>query len=562
MPWFVEAVSPRSSRTSRLILAVVPVAFLGVFFVWPTWTIVRTGLAADGVWGFGVVADVVADPSLRRVAWFTLWQAVVSTIACMALGLPAAWVFARFRFRGRDLAWAALLVPFVLPTVVVGAAWLALLGPDGLGGLGPDLRATWVAVVIAHVYFNLAVVIRVVGGFWSQLDPRLGDAARLLGASRWRAWREVTLPLLWPSIGSAASIVFLFCFTSFGAVVILGGVRQRTIEVEIFSQVRGLHLDVAAVLAVAQIVAVVVLLALWRRVQVRTSGAVTLLDPARTGRSPRGWPERVLVAAVGVVLVVFLGAPLTVLAWRSVATPDGLGLDFYRALGSAGRGATSFVPPVEAVRNSLAFAAVAAALATTIGGLAALAVARRPGAHAGPVTDRFVQRWLDTALLLPLGTSAVTVGLGLFLALDRPPIDLRSSPLLVPIAHALVATPFVVRALVPVLERLDPRPREAARLLGASPWQAWRVADSPAVLRGFVVAAGFAFAVSLGEFGATVFLARADWPTMPIVIERALGRPGTLNTGQAMALATVLMVLTTAVIVVLERLRPSRGALL
>ena len=118
------------------------------------------------------------------------------------------------------------------------------------------------------------------------------------------------------------------------------------------------------------------------------------------------------------------------------------------------------------------------------------------------------------------------LGLGFLIAFDTPPLDFRAAPWLVPVAQALVAIPFVVRIVAPTLRSIDPRQREAAALLGASPGRVRREIDLPIVSRALAVAAGFAFAISLGEFGATVFLARPDRPTLPVAIFRFLGRPG------------------------------------
>ena len=158
--------------------------------------------------------------------------------------------------------------------------------------------------------------------------------------------------------------------------------------------------------------------------------------------------------------------------------------------------------------------------------------------------------------MLPLGTSAVTVGFGFLIALDTP-VDLRASPWLVPIAQAVVALPFVVRTMTPVLRSIDPRLREAAALLGASPARGWREVDLPLVRRAVLVAAAFAFAISLGEFGATTVIARADAPTVPVAIARLLGRPGPLNSTQAFALSTILMVLTASAVLLVDRWRGS-----
>jgi thiamine transport system permease protein len=126
---------------------------------------------------------------------------------------------------------------------------------------------------------------------------------------------------------------------------------------------------------------------------------------------------------------------------------------------------------------------------------------------------------------------------------------------LVPIAQALIATPFVVRTLLPVLRSIDQRLREAAATLGATPRRVWQEVDLPIVGRALLVAAGFSFAIAVGEFGATVFVARAQFPTMPVAIFRLLGRPGVTNFGQAMAMSTILMVVTASAILLIDRLR-------
>ena len=541
-------------RAGRAVLVVVPLAFLLVLFAYPVASIIGRGLRPNGHWQLGVVREVVSDPFYRHVAWFTLWQAAASTVLTVLAALPVAAVFARFEFRGRRVLWSLLLVPFVLPTVVVGAAFLALLGPRP--ALGVDLHDTIWLVLVAHVFFNLAVVVRTVGGLWGNLDPRLEDAARTLGASPLRAFREVTLPLLMPAIAAASSIVFLFCFTSFGVVLLLGGARARTLEVEIYTQTaRLLHLDEAAVLALLQLVGVGAALLLYARYQRRRSITQALRPRSEVARRPRTAAERgfvaVVLAGVGLLVVV----PLATLAWRSISTPSGPALTYWRALGTSRRGSTLFVSPLQAVVNSLTTAAVATLVAVVVGGMAAWVVARPRGGPGGrPGGGRSIV-WFDAALMLPLGTSAVTVGFGFLIALDHPPFDLRDSWWLVPLAQATVAVPFVIRTLVPVLRSIDGELRAAASVLGASPARAFREVELPIVFRAVLVSAGFAFAVSLGEFGATVFLARTDHPTVPIAIYRFLGAPGALNLGQAMALSTLLMFVTGAVVLLIDRVR-------
>jgi thiamine transport system permease protein len=527
-----------AGRLARAATVALPVAFLVVFFAYPVVTLLGRGLWPDGQLDLSPLEDALGDAGLRAIAWFTLWQAALSTLLTVVLALPGAYVLARYRFRGRAVVRALVTVPFVLPTVVVGSAFLAL-------GVEPSLGA----ILLAHVFFNYAVVVRGVGGLWAHLDPREEEAAQVLGASRVRAFFAVTLPALRPALLAAGAIVFLFDFTSFGVILILGGPTRATLETEIYRQTADLlDLRTAAALSILQLVAVVALLAVTSRLQGRRSVALSLRPSREVARAPRTPRERVFVAANLAGMAALLGTPTAVLVARSFDNGEGLGFESYRALGSLRAGSVLFVPPADAIVNSLLYALAATAIALGVGGLAAFAIARsRRGTG------------LDTALALPLGISAVTVGFGFLVALDEPPLDLRTSWVLVPIAHALVAIPFVVRVAVPVLRSVDPRLREAASVLGAPPRRVWREVDLPLATRALLVAAGFAFAISLGEFGATVFIARPDSPTLPVVIFRLLGQPGPLNFGAAMAASTILMVLTATAILAIERVRIARA---
>ncbi|MEU5977333.1 iron ABC transporter permease [Streptomyces sp. NPDC047315] len=536
-----------------------PVAFFGVFFAYPVAAIVGRGLRDGGSWQFGRIGEVLGRPDVLDVLWFTTWQALASTALTLLVALPGAYVTARYDFPGKGLLRAAVTVPFVLPTVVVGTAFLALLGRGGLldEAWGIRLDTTVWAILLAHVFFNYAVVVRTVGGLWAQLDPRQEEAARVLGAGRFAAWRTITLPALAPSLAAAALMVFLFTFTSFGVVQILGGPGFATLEVEIYRQTAQLlDLRTAAVLTLVQFAAVGAVLGVHAWTVRRRESALTLVDPASTARRPRGVRQWALLGGVLTTVALLVLVPLGVLVERSLSTPDGYGFDYYRALGSLDASGGAFlVPPVHAVANSLKYALAATAIAVVVGGLAAAALARRPGPEGRERGAGRLIRGFDALLMLPLGVSAVTVGFGFLITLDEPPLDLRASWILVPLAQALVGVPFVVRTMLPVLRAVDGRLREAAAVLGASPLRVWREVDLPLVRRALLIAAGFAFAVSLGEFGATVFIARPDNPTLPVAVARLLGRPGELNYGQAMALSTILMVVCAGALLLLERIR-------
>jgi len=522
-------------------LAAGPLVFLTLFFAWPLALVLVRGLGIDGAF-FAPLRDVLTDPYLRGVARFTLVQALASTALTLLVGLPVAAVLSTLDFRGRRAVEAATLVPFVLPTVVVGTAFVAL-----LGRFAPvvDLRRTTTAILLAHVFFNVSVVVRTVGGLWRHLDAAPVLAARTLGASRVRAFVHVTLPRLRPAIGAAAAVVFLFTFTSFGVVLILGGPGRSTLEVEIHrATAQLLDLRTAAALSVLQLLAVVATLGVYDRSR-RHQAPRPLARSVATLRPAAGLQDRAAIAGMLALLAVVQGLPLLALVERSLRVGDGWGLAHFRTLGAPTREAVMSVAPAVAVRNSLLFAFAATLIAMLVGTTAALAAVS--GSRAG--------RLMDGALMLPLGTSAVTLGLGLLLAFRSGPFAGRGALLLVPLAQALVAVPFVVRTMLPVLRGIDERLREAAATLGAPPRRVWREVDLPIVSRAGLVAAGFAFAVTVGEFGATVFVARASNPTVPVAIHRALGLPGAINVGRAMALSVVLALITGTVVLLIDRIR-------
>jgi len=539
-------VTTARTRLAYAALAALPVAVLGLFFLYPVGGMIARGFWSDGSFAPGQVLEVFGRSTVHRALWFTVWSAAAGTAGSLLLGVPVAWALHRLRFPGRDLVRALVMVPFVLPTVVVGVAFRQLLVASGpLGFL--HLDGTAGAIVAALVFFNVSVVVRTVGSFWDGLDPRQGQAAAALGATPLQVFRTVTLPALLPGIVSAASVVFLFCATAFGVVLVMGGLRYANIETEIYLlTTQELDLAGAAALSVLQVLVITLLLVLSARSHRDTPPAT------RTAERLRRPHLRHLPGLVWTLLVLaFLMAPVAVLVVASLHTGGGWGLGNYRALGSTGERNALLVPALVGLRNSFEIALGATAIALTLGTLVAFLVSRRPRRTAA----RRVAGIFDAVFMLPLGVSAVTLGFGFLITLDRPPVDLRTSPALIPIAQAMVALPLVVRTVAPVLRSVDPRQRQAAASLGAGPGRVLLAVDLPTAWRSLLAATGFAFAVSLGEFGATSFLARSDNPTLPVVIYQLIARPGAENFGMAMAASVILAGATALVMLAVERLR-------
>ena len=544
------------STFSRLLLWLLPLTFLGVAFFYPLSRILALTFDSNAL--------TIGNLQLAgRVLFFTFYQAAFSTLLTLLLGLPAAYLFARYDFPGKSFLRALTIIPFLLPTVVVAAGFSALLGQRGLvHALLPWLSFNFIgtlsAILIAHVFYNTAIVIRIVGNAISSLDPRLEAAARSLGADTFRVWRYVTFPLLRPAIMASALLVFLFDFTSFGVILLLGGSQFATLEVEIYLRVLKLpNLSLAAFLSLIQLTCTLVVAVLYSHMVSRSTTQTAPRSVAANIRKPRSLREKILVSGLIILLGAFFFLPLSALSFRSFFRLEadrgqrgevqyGFTTDYYTELFVNRRGSVFYVPPVRAALNSLGYAGMTVLLSLLLGFPAALALAK-PGR---------LERILDPLIMLPLGSSAVMLGLGFIISFGAWLV----SPWMVPFAHTLVALPFVIRALQPAIASIPERLRQAAASLGASPIEVWRNIDLPILRRATLAAAIFAFTVSLGEFGATLLISRPEYPTIPVAIERFLSQPGGLNYGQAMAMATILMVLTLISILLIEKLRiPGSG---
>lgn len=531
---------PLARAASPWWLAVVPVAFMALFFVYPSAALIARGLADPAL-----QPHAVEWPRVAEVLATTLGLAASGTAVSLALGLPAAWALYRIEWRGQSLARALASVPFVLPTVVVGTAFNAVVRQWGTGDREDALA---IAIIAALAFFNVSVVIRVVGARWQSLDVGPLLAARTLGAGPMRAAFHVTLPALRSSLVAASAAVFLFCTTSFGVVLVIGGGRVSTVETEIWLQANQfLNLGAAATLSLVQVVVVALaMLAASRLTSSTRSDGPKKLSTITTRRAgPRDAVRVVLALAPSAVLI---AGPLTLLVWRSLTVRGRLSLENYAALFDSGRSDSAATSVPQAAVHSLVAAAQAGTVAVVLSMAFGIVIARRPRAW-----------WLTPFVMLPLGVSSVAVGLGTLITLKRPlpgGLDLSSPSILIPAAQAVVAIPLVTVAIVPALRAINSRMRWAASTLGASPWRVWWSVEWPQVRRTVAQATGLAFAVCLGEFGATTFLARPDHQTLPTIIFRLLGRPGAENVGLAMATAVVLAALAGAAMLALDA--PSR----
>jgi thiamine transport system permease protein len=404
-------------------------------------------------------------------------------------------------------------------------------------------------VVLAHAFYNAPLVVRIVSAAAEGLDTRTLEVARASGASRWRATWDVLLPQLLPALGTAALLTFVFTFQSFAIVLALGGLELATVEVWVFDLVQSFDLQEAAALATVEAVISLALTYAYLRYEARQASATSgpTLDRVRFGAASS--LARVAVGAYGVLAFVVFGLPLVSMVAESLVGPNGPTVRYYAFLLERQATATSFqTRPLTAVRNSLVFGVGTLLVAVPLGVTVSLLTARE---------GRLAQVG-GTLAFVPFAVSGVVVGLGLLQSLVFGTVlfghrIVVTGAVAIVAAHAVGAYPFVTRSVSPLLARLDPSLPEVARASGASRLRALWDVELPLVAGGVLAGAAFAFAISIGEFDATVILAEgSESYTMPVVIESYLGTERSL--GQPSAMGTVLLVVTAASFVVIDRL--------
>ncbi|WP_049985649.1 ABC transporter permease [Halobellus rufus] len=533
-----------------------------VVFYYPVATVFVDAVFVDGRPTVEPIVSVLSSRFyLVDIFGFTAYQALLSTVASVLLGLPGAWILSRFEFRGRRTLRSLTILPFVMPSIMVAIGFVATFGRNGTLngvltaiGLPPvELLFTLEAIVIAHAFYNAPLVARVTTAAWESVDASAIETARSLGASPTRAFRDVVLPQLLPAVAVGATLTFVFTFASFPIVLALGGFQLATVEVFIYSRIQNLAYAEAAALAVVETAISLGLTYWYLRYEGRTRGSGQGARPQpRYSLWPGSWTAkaagaRITIAAYGlVVLAVFVG-PIASMVLTSLTGPGGgLTLEHYLFLLERQQtGASYQVRPLPAIANSLRFGVGTLLVAVPMGVVMAVLTTREFRGRAA----------IDALAMAPFAVSGIVVGLGLLRGLVFG-VDVFGTrvqvtgAIAVVAAHAVGAYPFVTRNVAPLLGNLDPRLVESARSLGASRVRALVDIELPLVAAGVVAGAAFAFAISIGEFDSTVVLAEGSTSyTMPVAVERYLGR----RLGPATAMGCVLLAVTSLSFVIIER---------
>jgi thiamine transport system permease protein len=474
------------------------------------------------------------------------------------MGLPGAYLLARYQFVGKRFVRALTTVPFVLPSIIVVLGFVRFFGNNGalnrvlmavFGLREPPLRIlySFKAILLAHAFYNFPVCIRIVSALWSRLRPSTEDAARSLGAHGLRLFWRVTLPQILPGVLSAAALIFIFCLLSFAVVLVLGGgPRFSTVEVEVYRLARvSVDLETASALAFVGSLVSLGFLYLYIRLQTGSSFAEELGD---TRELPR--LSALLRRPVGAIFLVYLAlmtvvvlAPMATVVAYSFQVRTGwslhhASLGWYRRLFAGGG------PYLRAILNSLFFGALTVAFSLPLGTVLAYVAAR------SRIRGRQV---VEALIMLPIGVSSIILGLGYLSAYRHLPGlggRLTGTWYAIVLAHTVIAYPFVIRAAGAMFRKIKPGLAEAARSLGASTWRVfWRL-ELPLARSALVAGAAFAFGISVGEINATLMLYNPRLITMPVMIYRLIA---SYNFIGASAMGSLLMVFSFLAFLIIDR---------
>ena len=475
------------------------------------------------------IFSIWAKSPVRRALVFSLWQALLSTAFTIFIGVIATWYLSRYQFFGRRIFIALVTVPFVLPTVAVGAAFIAV--------LPKALHHSTLAIILAHIFFNISIVVRTVGPRWNSIDDQLIDSARTLGATPFQTWRHVIMPLGKNAIFSATALTFFMCFSSYGIITILGGPGLATLDIEIYRRAVQLgDLSGATVLAIAQMLLIAVAFFLWSRS--RSTELITFRAQAVSRRRLSLAPKCFFLA-----LTAFFTVPLFALVAASMRTSHSWSLTGWKIfLGIQNQRGFDF-NMWQAIQTSGKYALIASCIAVPTGIAATYALSSQRASHAR----------LSAFVILPLAISPVVIGLAILITYDFQPFDFRSSWLLIPVVHAAIALPFVMRSALPVIEGIPNDLRSAASTLGAGPWRRFFTIELPLLKPAISTGLAFSLAMSLGEFGATSFLTRRESRTIPIIIASLFGKAGDIPRTTGMAASLVLIISTAMIVLAIDR---------
>lgn len=542
----------------RLIPLPSTIVLLLLFFVPLLFTLSRAFITEEG-FSFSRISGVLMDPYTQRIMLFTLTQAFLSTLASLLVALPGSYLLANYSFRSKRLILALSKIPFVIPSILVVLGFVIFFGNNGfLNQLmmklfkleQPPLRIlySFKAIILAHTFYNFPIIMNLVSTYWENMDRRCEAASCTLGATKVRTFFSITLPRLLPAIISAASLVFLFCFNSFAIIMVLGGgPKYTTMEVEIYRQARTLGSpEAASALAIFSIVATSLLLMLYNKSQAWLARSEQYNRTAhKAQRKPATLVGKLLALLYSLFTILFIVGPIASVVVRSFMAStsrsgaESFSLKWYRQLLSLERATGHMGSALQALSNSVVIGLLVALCTIPVAVTLSVGI-RRKKEHGSA---------LELLCMLPMTVSSVIIGLGYLIVSTWIRGNTFTGYTLVVLAHMVIAVPFVLRTILPEMRKIPESYVRSSLTLGAGPLRTFLLIELPLLKSSMLTGGIFAFALSMGEFNATLTLSNSSIVTLPIVMYRLIG---SYNFQGACALGTILIAACALVFIITE----------
>jgi thiamine transport system permease protein len=532
-----------------------PLIFLAIFFYIPVAKLVFAVDELSSRSYLESLLSIVRTPYYLDVIRFTLFQATVSTILVLLTAMPCCYVLSKYEFPGKSIILALLTVPFIMPPIVLVIALLVFLGPQNpflnavrqhINFSSFETNGSFLLILIAHVIFEFSIVVRLVSNFWANLNRNIYEVASVLGASPSKIFFNVTLPVLKPAIIAASSLVFMFTFTSFGVILILGGGFFSTIETEIYySTFKYLDLSIAVSFSFIQIIFTTFILLIYSVFQSRANKTLKLAKGERRYTRIKSKKDFIQVLLFLITIVIIM-SPYLFLLIRSFLLDGSFTFESYKSLFININDSYFFLSPLKAVANSVLFGTLTVLFSVPLGICVSYYLSKGKSKY---------KSLIDSFYMSTLGISSVVLGLALLTGLHTSFIDFRTTWVPLVVAHILISYPFVVRIILPTLNSIGPNLTGSAISLGASPWSLFSRLELPILSKSILVSAVFSFAISMGEFGASLLISRPEHSTIPVHIYRYLSQPGQTNFEHALAMSGILMVMAMMSFIFIEKLR-------
>ncbi|NHJ85281.1 MAG: iron ABC transporter permease [Asgard group archaeon] len=497
-----------ANRKSLSILGItLPIALIALFLLFPVISVFITGFKDETGFTFSYLRAVLSDTFYYKIFAFTLAQAILSTIVSLLIGIPIGYLFGKYNFPGRKVLLIFFTVPFVLPSVLVGMGFLIIFGEDGLFG------APILSIILAHAFYNIPLVVHYFSSYYQNFDRDLIGAAKTLGSKKFHLFARVYVPIFIQPLLTAALLTFIFCFLSYGIILILGALSLfRTTETQIYSEYLSNNANVAAILALLQLLVMIAfvigyLIFTNKRAKKEKSGTTETIPLEKINfKEFLKKPSGIFLGLVFVFGLLLELAPLISILIRApfiapIFDPLGNGIRENSLLDLLNTDITTSarITLVGAILNTLKFAFGSATLASVFSIITVIALSASKRKH----------RNLPLELLtyLPIAISSTTLSLGIMQTFANIPLFTNHPTIFIMISHALLGYPFITRALLNGLNTIDPDIIDSSKTLGANWFYKLRKIYIPLLFPSFIAGFTFALGLSIGEFTTVNFFA-------------------------------------------------------